>query len=180
MSLATNQPLHDSGFPPRASPRRRTLRWRVALPPSALVSRVPPCCWGLAASGAGVCLGMPGRDALALVLLVSRSCTAGAGFPLVTVRRAFGGLVCSGLCCVWFLLVSVPVGLRSSAAFSASDVFCAGLCCWHSFDPCVCLSVFCLLSSPLLPFPSAILGNTQTSMLLWSFSRETCWFVCYL
>jgi hypothetical protein len=46
-----------------------------------------------------------GRNALALVLLVSRSCETGEGFRSVYVLVAFGARDCSGVCRAWLLLL---------------------------------------------------------------------------
>jgi hypothetical protein len=90
---------------------------------------------------AGVARGLPGASVACLgaaPLLFSRSCAAGAGFHLVSVLVAFGGLVFCGR----LLLFSLPVGLCSCAASSAPAVFCVGLCCWVASVPYVCCSRF--------------------------------------
>jgi hypothetical protein len=88
--------------------------WPIALPPSALVGVCPLAArrWrALAPEFSGCLRGMPARSALSFVLLVSRSCAVDAGLRSVSVQMTFGGPVYSGLCYVWLLLFSVPVGL---------------------------------------------------------------------
>jgi hypothetical protein len=82
-----------SSRPVGSCPLRMTLALLVAAAccPSSLCTGEPcaSCSRGLAGSGAAVCRrlrGVPARGALSFVLLVSRSCAAGMGFPLVTLR----------------------------------------------------------------------------------------------
>jgi hypothetical protein len=85
--------------------------------------------WGMCSLAAGAqrrpaiefarCLrGMPGRGALAVALLISRSCDAGEHFRSASVQVAFRRLACSRVCRVWLSIFSVPVGVCSCAASS--------------------------------------------------------------
>jgi hypothetical protein len=94
--------------------------------------------------------------------VICRSCISLAGLRLVS-AGGLGGLVCSHFCCVWLLLLSVSVGVCSSAASSASAVFFVGLCCWVGS-----LSVpfgFLLAFLPLPPFPLSHLCITYAVSL---------------
>jgi hypothetical protein len=81
------------------------LHWWAVCPLDAEARRA------LALGFAGRLRGVPSSGALSFLLLVSRSCTAGTGLRLVSVRVVLGAWLALVFCCVWLLLFSVSVVL---------------------------------------------------------------------